>query len=1123
MPLKKYLAEIEKTHQSGIAREHAYRGILQNLLHEILPEITATNEPKRIACGSPDYVLCKKNIPIGYIEAKDLDVNLDDKKHQEQLNRYLQALPNFIFTNYLEFYFYQKAELKVKIKIAEIAENKILPKAENFAEFISLIKNFSTQISQTINSPKDLAEMMASKARLLCDVIEKSINSDEENSENSSLKEQMESFKLVLIKGIKAKEFADIYAQTIAYGMFAARLHDKVLNTFSRQEAASLIPKTNPFLRKLFQYVAGYDLDERLVWIVDDLADIFRACDLSALLKNFSKEKQDPIIHFYETFLSKYDPNLRKSRGVWYTPESVVSFIVHGVDQILQNDFGLVNGLANSSKISKKINTGLVKKSGKEILEEKSFHRVQILDPAVGTGTFLGEVVRQIHQKFASQQGLWQQYVDEHLIARLNGFEILMASYAMAHLKLDLLLSETGFKGDSSNQRFKIFLTNSLEEASEDENLPLLAFMRELTQEGLEASRVKNEMPVMVILGNPPYSGESQNKGAWIMNLMDSYKKEPASKQKLQERNPKWLNDDYVKFIRLSQHFIEKNGEGVIAFINPHGFLDNPTFRGMRYSLLSTFDKIYTIDLHGNSKKKETAPDGSKDENVFDIQQGVSINFFVKTKGKVELTQNVSFKAEGDAKIPLTPTLSLKGRGSKPELAFTPSTLAGEGCPPLTPSPLAGKGCFPLTPSPLAGEGFREGSKNKRLAQVFHFDLFGKRQLKYNFLAEKSLKEIEFKKLENVAPNYFFSPKDFSLQSQYDCGFAVNEIFLKNTTGIQTGNDEILLGDSYENLKRNLEKNFSVEISKKNIQKICYRPFDEKFFYSIESAAKNPNKEIPIPKSYRSRNEVMQHFLNEENLGLIFSRQARNSSVEIGWNNIFITNKKSELALFRSANAGANISPLYLYSTSQNPNCDDFLEANKIIKKPNLNAEIIAKISEDLGLKFVAEFKNLPAGRFLEEFTPESILDYIYAILHCPNFRTKYQEFLKIDFPKIPYPKNKESFFKFVSLGEKLRKIHLLEEGLEINSNFSKSGSNKIEKIKFEDKKIYINSEQFFENVKKETWEFLIGGYQPLQKYLKDRKDKTLNFDEILHYQKIIAALDATQKLMQEINQIQKF
>ena len=641
MTIQQYIDNLHLRYKLGNATEHTFRGDLQTLIESVVPNIQATNEPKRQSCGAPDYILTKKDnlstsnvgIPIGFIEAKDIgDKDLEGLKktgNKEQFDRYKASLNNLFFTDYLDFHLYRDGQFVTKIAIAELVPLsnaqglgiRALP--QNFATFENLLKDFCSHIGQTIKSPKKLAQMMAGKARLLADIIEKALTTDETNNEDSTLKDQMNAFKQILIHDITPKGFADVYAQTIAYGMFAARLHDPTLPTFNWQEAAELIPKSNPFLRKLFGYIAGPDIDDRIKWVVDGLVEIFLACNVEEILKGYGKatKTEDPIIHFYETFLSEYDPKLRKARGVWYTPAPVVNFIVRAVDDILKTEFDLPQGLADNSKIKIKVS-----QQGKQI--EQEVHRVQILDPATGTGTFLAEVVKLIHQKFEGQQGIWSKYVETHLLPRLNGFELLMASYAMAHLQLDLLLTETGYK-PTSNQRLRVYLTNSLEESHPDTGT---LFANWLSTEANEANQIKRDAPVMCIIGNPPYSGESTNKGEWIMKLMEDYKKEPGGKEKLKERNPKWINDDYVKFIRLSSHFIEKNGEGILAFINPHGYLDNPTFRGMRWHLLKTFDKIYTIDLHGNSKKKEVCLDGSPDQNVFDIMQGVSINIFVKKK-----------------------------------------------------------------------------------------------------------------------------------------------------------------------------------------------------------------------------------------------------------------------------------------------------------------------------------------------------------------------------------------------------------------------------------------------------------------------------------------------------------
>ena len=363
MSIEQYIKNISSRFARGNATEHTYRGDLQQLLETIVPGIAATNEPQRIKCGAPDYIITKKDIPLGYIEAKDVGEDLKNKLFKEQFDRYRASLNNLIITDYLDFHFYLDGQYKTAVKIAEIKNGKIIPLPENFATFTTLIKDFCAYLGQTIKSSRKLAEMMAAKARMLAEVIEKALNSDEENQENSSLKDQFLAFKQILIHDINTKGFADVYAQTIAYGMFAARLHDPSFDTFTRQEAAELIPKTNPFLRKLFQYMAGYDLDSRIKWIVDGLAEVFRATNVAALLKNFGSatQTQDPIIHFYETFLSEYDPALRKARGVWYTPEPVVNFIVRAVDDILKTEFDMPDGLADNSMITIKVNVPGVK------------------------------------------------------------------------------------------------------------------------------------------------------------------------------------------------------------------------------------------------------------------------------------------------------------------------------------------------------------------------------------------------------------------------------------------------------------------------------------------------------------------------------------------------------------------------------------------------------------------------------------------------------------------------------------------------------------------------------------------------------------------------------------------
>ena len=1031
MTLHQYIDSINKRYTLGNATEHTFRGDLQNLLESLVPAIHATNEPKRQNCGAPDFILTMNDIPVGFIEAKDIgDKDLDGIKktgNKEQFDRYKASLNNIIFTDYLDFHLYRDGQFVRKIAIGEVNDKgTIQPLTENFDAFALFIKDFCTHIGLTIKSSKTLAKMMAGKARLLSQIIEKALNSDEDNDEDSTLKDQMHAFKQILIHDITAKGFADVYAQTITYGMFAARLHDPTLPTFSRQEAFELIPKSNPFLKKLFGYIAGLDLDERIRWIVDDLVQIFLACNVEEMLSGYGKttKMEDPIIHFYEDFLSEYDPGLRKARGVWYTPQPVVNFIVRAVDDILKQEFGLSQGLADKSMTTIK-----VEQQGKQI--KKDVHKVQILDPATGTGTFLAEVVKHIYKKFQGQQGIWSNYVEQHLLPRLNGFELLMASYAMAHLKLDLLLTETGYK-PTTNQRFRVFLTNSLEESHPDTGT---LFANWLSAEANEANYIKRDTPVMCIIGNPPYSGESANKGEWIMNLMEDYKKEPGGKEKLKERNPKWINDDYVKFLRYGQYFIEKNGSGVLAFINPHGFLDNPTFRGMRWNLLKTYDKIYTIDLHGNSKKNETAPDGSADINVFDIMQGVSINIFVKTGKK----------------------------------------------------------------------------KANELGKVFHFNLYGKREMKYDFLSDSSLKSVNFQELKPEKPYLFFVPKRENVHSElFLKGFKINELFINGVIGTQTGSDKTLSASSEKDLKELLKELYSVDVGSDFIKEYQYRPFETRFMYFLKSLNDNIYPSIKIPASYRSRYNTSKHLLNK-NLALLVPRQI----AENDYYHSFICKNFADACLISNKTKEQNqVFPLYLYSDSKGQESI----GGAMERVPNLNAEIVQQIADKLGMKFTNEKESTK-----NTFAPIDILDYIYAVLHSPTYREKYKEFLKIDFPRVPFPKDKATFAKLVKLGGQIREIHLLESAVVENyiTQYPIDGNNMVGKVKYQDGKVYINESQYFDNVPLIAWEFYIGGYQPAQKWLKDRKDRALDFDDILHYQKIIVALSETARLMKEIDRIE--
>ena len=1054
-PLNLYIEELNKQYRTGIAREHSYRPALKDLLQSLLPKMVVTNEPAHFECGAPDYIIQreKDHMPVFFVEAKDVgDNDLDGRNrngHKEQFDRYKQALDYIIFTDYLDFHLYEQGEFLDSVRIAEVKGDKIVGIVEAEDKFLSMIQHLGASAIQRVTSASRLAKLMAGKARLLASIIEQAMNDDTDSYANDNLRGQYQAFKDVLIQELKPTDFADIYAQTIAYGMFAARLHDDTPKDFSREEAARLIPKTNPFLRQIFNNLAGNDLDERIAWVVDDLVTVFRATNLQKIMASYSRDKlhHDPMIHFYEDFLSEYNPKLRKSKGVWYTPQPVVGFIVRAVDEILQKEFGLSEGLADYSMIEREV---VVEQSRDRRTtdgmrhEKRKFHRVQILDPATGTGTFLAEVVNQIYDRYRDNQGIWQQYVEQHLLPRLNGFEILMASYAVAHIKLDMLLAETGYQ-HNTDKRLHVYLTNSLEESN---NEPRTLFAQWLSREATEANVIKRDCPVMVMIGNPPYSVSSQNKGEWINRLLDDYKKN------LKERKLN-LDDDYIKFIRLGQHYVEKNGEGILAYISNNSFIDGITHRQMRYDLMRAFDEIYIFDLHGNTRKQEVSPNGRKDENVFDIMQGVSINIFVKT-----------------------------------------------------------------------------GYKNKgELATVYHHDVFGDREYKYSILNSSSLSTISWKKLSPTDPYYFFVPKDFSIQDEYEKGFKIDGLMSQHSNGIVTGKDnvcickteaeadELLKSLQYlpeEEFRRKYNsgvdtKYWSINSAKKDVTnainhrkclivKCLFRPFDIR--YIIYTGKSNGVLQRPIDDNSK--------YMLAENVGLVIPRQTTQD-----WRHVLISRWMIDGNLTSSARllGAGQLFPLYLSRNTLG-------KEERIV---NFNKNIYEKIAQGLNYLPCYDDNMLidPTSEYNGVLYPQALFDYIYAVLHSPFYRKRYKEFLKIDFPRMPYPTDWEKFRDLVEKGEGLRHLHLMEDlPHSTGVSFPVGGTLQVDCYRWEQNRVYINGEQYFDGVPESAWNFYIGGYQPAQKWLKDRKGMTLSFEDVKHYQRIIYVLKQTERIMREIDEI---
>lgn len=1029
--IEDFVSKVIATYKTGAATEHSYRAALEALFNSLADGVTALNEPKRVDCGAPDFIIQRGEIVIGHVEAKDINVGLRGMKdaNKNQQERYRKALPNLIYTNCLDWDFYRNGELIASITIADYLMG-IQPKPDQYEPLENLLREFIAQRPQTITSPRKLAEMMAGKAQLIRDVLHNALKADA--NLQTELSSQYHAFREHLIHDIKLEDFADIYAETIAYGMFAARLHDTTLDTFSRQEALTLLPKSNPFLRNLFTYLAGYDLDDRIAWIIDDLAAVFQAANVAKIMEGFGKltGQSDPFLHFYETFLAAYNPAKRKARGVWYTPEPVVNFIVRAVDEVLQTEFGLPNGLADTSKISIDWDTGQTDKKGKPGIIKKDVHRVQILDPATGTGTFLAEVIKQIAPKVKDvAPGMWSSYIEKDLIPRLHGFELLMASYAMCHMKLDMILTELGYKPTGMPPRLSVYLTNSLEEGEPaNQTLP---FAQWLSNEVKQANTIKRDMPIMCVIGNPPYSGISQNMGPWITGLIEDYKY--VDGEHFGERKH-WLHDDYVKFIRLSEYLIEKNGEGVLGFITNHGYLDNLTFRGMRWHLMQTFDKIYVLDLHGNAKKKEVTPEGLPDKNVFDIQQGVAIIIAVKKRGK-----------------------------------------------------------------------------SKGPAEVHHGELWGSREEKYQALDVGHIGKVMPQRIDCAAPQFAFVPRNRRLAEQYGKGFGLAEFMRVNVTGIVSMGDGFAIAETPEKLRSNLVdlienantettlkakydlgKNYAewilgnkAVLARETLQcvPISYRPFDTRVTYF-------DNRIL-----WRWRENVMRQMLVGKNMGLIVCRQ---SAVET-WEHVFVTgNLVDDSYVSNRTKERGYCLPLYIYPSEQ-----DLDQTRRI----NFDEKHYQRLQE--------------LATHPKHGTPDevAVFDYIYGVLHCPAYRETYAEFLKIDFPRIPWPASPDEFWDVSAKGTILRKLHLMEPAA-VGATpfpFMGEGDSVVDKPRFEGGKVWINATQYFDNAPEVSWDFYIGGYQPAQKWLKDRKGRALTFDDVKYYQRILKILSETDRIMGEI------
>ena len=1076
MPAAADFATYRRTLQASLAQgnatEHTHRPALQALL-ESDGNVSAVNEPKRIECGAPDFVVTMAGdnpLVVGYLEAKDTDVSLSDIEgdanrarpataNGQQFKRYLAALPNLILTNYTEFRWYVDGQ---RHSMAS------LDNPNGVADVGLLLDDFLDRRPQSVANPEELALRMARLTHLISDVVAVAF----ENGEVSdNVRDLFEASRQALVPDLAADAFADMFAQTLAYGLFAARVSHAAqpdAGDFRRNDAAHLIPAANPFIRRLFGMMAGPDLDaEPFVPFVDDLTQLLAAADMAAVFANFGRRaaRQDPVMHFYETFLAAYDPALRERRGVYYTPEPVISYIVRSVDLLLREPFGCADGLADNGMTEYEYrdheNNPVTGRS----------HRVLVLDPACGTGSFLYAVVDHVREHFqnSGNAGMWGGYVREHLLPRLFGFELLMAPYAMAHLKLGMQLAAQDLPAErqatwayqfGDDERLGVYLTNSLEQA-EQQVQTMFGPLRAITDEANAAAEIKRDLPIMVVIGNPPYSGHSANKGEWIANLIESYKEGfPELKKPAQA---KWLSDDYVKFIRFSQWRIDQSGSGVLGFVTNHSYLDNPTFRGMRRSLMETFDEIYLLDLHGNANKRERTPDGDADRNVFDIRQGVAIGIFVK-----------------------------------------------------------------------------HPNSDKRPARVFHADLWGERENesgsgKYDWLVSNSIDTTHWAELSPVAPLYLFVPRDDELLDEYSAGWSIPEIFSPNGTpapGIVTTHDQFaiswdeqdaaskverLLATSSESAARSQwrlcsQSQWQYDRAKRElasgswrdqVKPILYRPFD------VRSTVFNSNVAV------HRRERVMRHILAGENLGLIFMRQV---AVDDEYSHFGVYDGIVDNRAFYSSKGITQFVPLYTYPTGLHAAAG---------REPNLAPSFTDDLARRTGLRFVSD----GPGDLQDTFGPEDVFHYIYAVFHSPTYRERYDQFLRTDFPRVPPPVNGALFRELAGLGRRLVDAHLLRPNAVSDSpaNFPVQGDNAVaagypkyappDADSDEAGRVYINRSQYFAGITPEVWQFRIGGYQPMDKWLKDRRRRVLSpYADLEHYRRMATSIAQTIELMPQVD-----
>jgi predicted helicase len=931
---------------------------------------------------------------------------------------------------------------------------------------------------EVISTSKALATRLAELAR---DIRHRVNAVLEVESEKGPIRKLHAAFKQALIHDLSEDDFADMYAQTIAYGLLLARVSRPA--GLVAENLVDMVPVTNPFLQELletFLHVGGrkrkkgasLDFDELGV---TEVVEVLRHANMEAVLRDFGDRnpQEDPVIHFYEDFLKEYDSEKRTKRGVFYTPRPVVSFIVRSVHELLQTEFGLEDGLADTTT------WGEMAARHPDLKIPDGAHPndpfVCILDPATGTATFLVEVIDIIYKtllvKWTRQglnqtqvRGAWNDYVPKYLLPRLHGYELMMAPYAIAHMKIGLILGATGYRF-GSNERVRVYLTNALEPAQDfsdrfEFDVPALA------HEAQAVNEVKRHKRFTVVVGNPPYANFGQlNKIPFILDLLEDYKR-GLDEKKIN------LDDDYIKFVRLGHHLLAHTGCGMLGLITNNTFVDAPTRREMRHQLISSFDSIWVLDLHGNSIERETCPDGSPDENVFDIQQGVAISFLTRS----------------------------------------PNVENANGC-----------------------------------RDTKHAHLYGLRAGKYVWLHQNSVSKGAFTNVVPSPPLYLLQPYDTSVQHEYERFIPIPDVLCVSGSGVKTDRDDLCFDMDRTRLQDRMRKAFTggydssfkekyrlvdsssydltrrlttMQFDTAAVMPCLYRLFDQRWLYYQRGFTSRPAW------------EVMQHML-KRNLALLVKRQARDG----GYDWFFVSQRPIVDGLFSIDNKGREqILPLYLYEdqTASQRTVDDAI-------RTNFHPTFLRLLCERIGLRAAPPW-GLPAT-----IRPEGVFHYAYAVFHSPLYRARYVEFLKTGFPRLPLTSNLDLFRELARLGGELVALHLVEASAQqgVTARYDKSAKGwryevaagcrvpvaldfkgpaepVVEKVSWSRDTVWLDKKQTegFHGVREDVWDFHIGGYQVCEKWLKDRKGRTLTAEDITHYHRIVIALHETIRIMQEIDDV---